>query len=262
MYLNGKPSETLDKLLARIPQLIKGLLDGFELDSAAISLEGVDDLYSHFDRDQIFLIQDGMLHLSKNGQTMASFDEGDLIGILHSFDMPTPILRTDEFVELIPIDRDRFLRHVYSDKKRQHYWSHLLVCQNAILVNFLAEMFRDQVRPAAGFQNIAAGETIIRQGDSADHVYTIISGAADVYVDGQQVGDIGEEEVFGAMAVFTGEPRSATVVARTPCTIMAVPQKDFILLIEAQPQAAVNLIENLARRIITLNQQLIDKNEA
>ena len=43
---------------------------------------------------------------------------------------------------------------------------------------------------------------------------------------------------------------------------MAVPQKDFILLIEAQPQAAVNLIENLARRIITLNQQLIDKTDA
>src|SRR5690606_3746602 len=71
-----------------------------------------------------------------------------------------------------------------------------------------------------------------------------------------------EEEVFGAMAVFTGEPRSATVIARTPCTIMAVPQKDFILQIEAQPQAAVNLIENLDGRIIILNQQLNDKTDA
>ncbi len=262
MYLNGKPTETLDKLLARLTQLTKELLDGFELNASPITLESIDDLYSHFDRDQLFLVQDGVLYLSKNGQNLVSFDEGDLIGILQAFNMPGPVLRTDEFVELIPIDRERFLRHVYSDKRRQHYWSHLLICQNALLVNYLADMFRDQVRPTAGFQNIAAGDTIIRQGDIADHVYTIISGEADVYVDGQKVGDIGEEEVFGAMAVFTGEPRSATVVARTACTIMAVPQKDFILLIEAQPQAAVNLIDNLARRIVTLNQQLIDKYDA
>ena len=260
MYLNGKPSETMDKLLVRLQQLAKGLLEGFELNTPPVSLEGVDDLYELFDKDQMFLVQDGMLHLSKNGQNLVSFDEGDLIGILHSFDMPVPVLRTDEFVELIPIDRDRFLRHVYSDKRRQHYWSHFLVCQNALLVNYLADLFRDQVRPTAGFQNIQPGDVIIQQGDVADHVYTIISGEADVFVDGVKVGDIGEEEVFGAMAVFTGEPRSATVIARTPCTIMAVPQKDFILLIEAQPKAAVNLIENLARRIVTLNQQLIEKN--
>ncbi|MDK2777030.1 MAG: cyclic nucleotide-binding domain-containing protein [Pseudomonadota bacterium] len=261
MYLNSRSSETVDQLASRIPQLVRVLLEDFEIEAAPVQLEGVDDLYEVFDRDQIFLIQDGMIHMSKNGQNMVSFDEGDLIGIHHAFDMPTPILRTDEYVELIPIDRDRFLRHIYSDKRRQHYWSHLLVCQNAMMMNYLADLFKDQVRPTAGFQNVQPGEVIIQQGEPADHVYTIISGEADVFVDGVKVGDIGEEEVFGAMAVFTGEPRSATVIARTPCSVMAVPQKDFVLLIEAQPKAAVNLIENFARRITILNQQLIDKEE-
>lgn len=259
MYLNGKSTETVDKLLPRLQQLTRGLLEGLELNTPPVTLEGVDDLYELFDSDQMFLIQDGMLHLWNNGQNMVSFDEGDLIGTLHSFNMPCPILRTDEYVELIPIDRDRFLRHIYSDKRRQHYWSHFLITQNAMLVNLLAEQFREQVRPTAGFQNLQPGDVIIQQGDVADHVYTIISGEADVFVDGVKVGDIGEEEVFGAMAVFTGEPRSATVTARTPCTIMAVPKQDFVLLIEAQPKAAVNLIENLARHIITLNQQVIEK---
>ncbi len=261
MYLNGKPSESIEQLRNRVGQLVRVLLEDFEIEGTPISLEGVDDLYELFDRDQLFLVQDGMIHLSKNGQNLMSFDEGDLIGIHQSFDMPTPILRTDEYVELIPISRDRFLRHVYSDKRRQHYWSHLLVCLNAMMLNYLADLYKDQVRPTAGFQNMQPGDVIIQQGDPAEHVYTIISGEADVFVDGMKVGDIGEEEVFGAMAVFTGEPRSATVVARTPCSIMAVPQKDFVLLIEAQPKAAVNLIENLARRISILNQQLIDKGE-
>jgi len=261
MYLPGKTSDAVDQLLQRLRQLTTALLDGFDPEQEAITLESVDNLYEIFDKDQLFMVQDGMLHFCKNGQNLASFDEGDIVGISASFGMPAPTLRSDEYVELIPIDRDRFLRHVYSDKRRQHYWSHYLVCQNTLLLDYLSDMVKEQVRPTAGFQNISEGEVIIEQGDSAEHVYTIISGEADVFVDGVKVGEIGEEEVFGAMAVFTKEPRSATVIARTPCTIMAVPQKDFILLIEAQPQAAVNLIENLARRITALNQQVIEKQQ-
>jgi len=260
MYLPGKTSEDVDQLVQRLSQLATTLLDGFELEQQVITLEGVEDLYELFDRDKLFLIQDGMLHFSRNGQTLASFDEGDIVGVAASFDMPAPILRADEYVELIPIDRDRLLRHIYSDKRRQHYWSHFLVCQNAILLDYLGDMVKEQVRPTAGFQNLEPGDVIIRQGDPADLVYTIINGEADVFVDDVKVGEIGEEEVFGAMAVFTKEPRSATVIARTPCTIMAVPQEDFASLIEAQPQAALNLIENLARRISVMNQQLIDEN--
>ena len=98
MFLVGKPSDTIEQLINRISHLVRLLLEGFELSNTPITLEGVDDLYEHFDRDQFFLIQDGMLHLSKNGQNLVSFDEGDLIGIIHSFDLPLPVLRTDEYV--------------------------------------------------------------------------------------------------------------------------------------------------------------------
>lgn len=259
MYLPGKLSDETERLLQRINQLTQALLEGFELDQEVLTLEGVESLYELFDQHQLFLVQDGMLHYSRNGQTLASFDEGDIVGMMASFEMPTPRLRADEYVELIPIDRDRFLRHVYSDKRRQHYWSHYLMCHNAMLLDYLGTMVKEQVRPAAGFQNLEPGDVIIRQGDTADLVYTIIHGEAEVFVDDVKVGEIGDEEVFGAMALFTKEPRSATVIAKTACTIMAVPQEDFATLIEAQPQAALNLIENLARRITAMNQQLIDK---
>ena len=259
MYLPGKPHEDIETLSARMHQLTKGLLDGFPMDQEPLSLEGIDDIYQHFDKDKLFLITDGMLHLTHNGQNLVSFDEGDLIGFAQSFDLPFPVLRADEFVEVQLIDRDALLRHVYSDKRRQHYWSHYLLCQNAMLVNHLAQLTQDHVRPAAGFQNCQPGDVIIKEGDVAEHVYTIISGEAEVFSDGIKVGEVGVDEVFGAMAVFTGEKRSATVQAKTACTIMAVPQADFVHLIEAQPKAAVNLIDNLARRIVTMNQQLIDQ---
>jgi uncharacterized cupin superfamily protein len=259
MYLPGKPHDAIETLSARMQQLTKGLLDGFPMDQEPLSLEGIDDIYQHFDKDKIFLITDGMLHLSHNGENIVSFDEGDLIGFAPAFGLPFPVLRADEFVEIKLIDRDEFLRHVYSDKRRQHYWSHYLLCQNSMLMNHVAHLTHEQARPVAGFQNCQPGDVIIKEGDEAEHVYTIISGEADVFSDGIKVGEIGIDEVFGAMAVFTGEKRSATVQARTPCTIMAVPQADFVHLIEAQPKAAVNLIDNLARRIVIMNQQLIDQ---
>ncbi|MDI7110958.1 cAMP-binding protein, partial [Pseudomonas aeruginosa] len=70
-----------------------------------------------------------------------------------------------------------------------------------------------EVRPATGFRHFAAGEALIRQGDDADHVFIIIEGHAEALVDGQKVGDVQKDEIFGAMAVFTREKRSATVVA-------------------------------------------------
>jgi CRP/FNR family cyclic AMP-dependent transcriptional regulator len=259
MYLPGKPHEAMETLYARMQQLTKGLLEGFPLDQEPLSLENVDDLYQHFDSSQLFLITDGMIHLNHEGQNVVSFDEGDLVGLTRAFDLPSPTYRADEYVELQLIDRDALLRHIYSDKRRQHYWSHFLMCQNSLLLNHLAQVSKSQTQTIAGFQNFHPGDIIIKEGDEAEHVYTIISGEADVFADGVRVGDIGEDEVFGAMAVFTGEKRSATVQARTPCTVMAVPQNDFVQLIEAQPKAAVNLIENLARRIIVMNQQLVEQ---
>jgi CRP/FNR family cyclic AMP-dependent transcriptional regulator len=166
-----------------------------------------------------------MMHLTHEGQTLVSFDEGDLVGITNAFNLPSPTIRADEFVELLLIDRDALLRHIYSDKRRQHYWSQFLVCQNSLLMNQLASVSKEHTQTISGFQNYQPGDMIIKEGD----------------------------EVFGAMAVFTGEKRSATVIARSVCTIMAVPQNKFVNLIEAQPKAAVNLIENLARRITAMN---------
>jgi CRP/FNR family cyclic AMP-dependent transcriptional regulator len=258
MYLTGKPHEAMEAICAYMQPLIKNLLEGFPLDQDPLTLENVDDIYQHFDSNQIFFITDGVMHYSHEGQTLVSFDEGDLVGITHTFNLPGPILGADEFVEFLVIDRDALLRHIYCDKQRQYDWSLFLVCQNSLLMNQLASVSKKQRQTTPGFQNYQPGDVIIKEGDDAEHVYTLISGKIDVIADGIKLGEVGEDEVFGAMAVFTGEKRSATVIARTVCTIVTVPQNEFVNLIEAQPKAAVNLIENLARQITAMNQQIIE----
>lgn len=111
--------------------------------------------------------------------------------------------------------------------------------------------------PNRGFIHYAAGETIITQGEDADLVFTLIEGHADALCDGVKVGEIHQNEIFGALAVFTRQPRIASVVARTECTAMMVNKDDFIQLIYDQPQIAVGLIEEMAAKINELNNQLL-----
>lgn len=259
MYLNGNAIVPgFEQAAPKLQQLTQEMLEGFEFSQEVITFDGVEDLYELFDENTLFLVQDGIINLTNHDVTLASYDEGDLIGIANSFHLPSPSLGTDGYVELQPINRDDFLMHIYADKRRQHCWTHYLVTTNAVMMNKLSTVADCQAKPAAGFLNFAPGQIIIRQGDEADMVYTLITGEANVLVDGTNVGHLTEDDVFGAMAAFTKEKRSASVIADTHCTVMAVPQEDFTVLIEAQPRAAVNLIQDLARRILIMNQQLLE----
>ena len=123
-------------------------------------------------------------------------------------------------------------------------------------IRSLARLKQPEIRPATGFQHFAAGEELIHQGDEADHVFIIIEGHAEAYVDGQRVGDVQKDEIFGAMAVFTREKRSATVIASEPCTVMVIPKEQFLSLMQSNPRIAHSLIESMARRIDLLNKEI------
>lgn len=87
-------------------------------------------------------------------------------------------------------------------------------------------------------------------------MFIIIEGHAEALVDGQKVGDVQKDEIFGAMAVFTREKRSATVVASEPCTVMVIPKEQFLSLMQSNPRIAHSLIESMARRIDLLNKEV------
>ena len=120
----------------------------------------------------------------------------------------------------------------------------------------LARLKQPEIRPATGFQHFAASEELIHQGDDADHVFVIIEGHAEAWVDGQKVGDVQKDEIFGAMAVFTREKRSATVIASEPCTVMVIPKDQFLSLMQSNPRIAHSLIESMARRIDLMNKEV------
>ena len=103
----------------------------------------------------------------------------------------------------------------------------------------------------------APGDIIIREGDTADYVYSLSIGHAEASQSGVKVGEIYAGEVFGALAAFSGIQRNATVTATSNCEVEAVNKDSFITLARRQPDVCVKLINDMARLITDLNDSIL-----
>jgi putative ABC transport system ATP-binding protein len=82
-------------------------------------------------------------------------------------------------------------------------------------------------------RRFVAGDVIIREGDSGDDFFLISDGNVDVIRRDHEVATLGQGDFFGEAALITGEPRNATVVARTDLETYALGKADFRAAIEA-----------------------------
>ncbi|MDQ3803869.1 MAG: mechanosensitive ion channel family protein [Acidobacteriota bacterium] len=95
----------------------------------------------------------------------------------------------------------------------------------------------------------APGETIIRAGDSGSSMFVVHRGSVDVRVDqnGQTrtLKRLREGDFFGEMALFTGEPRTANVVAAEETEVLEIDHEAMRNLFETNP----DLVESLSHTI-------------
>jgi CRP-like cAMP-binding protein len=97
-----------------------------------------------------------------------------------------------------------------------------------------------------------AGDVITRQGAVAHWLYLVISGEADVWYEGPggrtPVGTVTAGQVFGEMGMMTGEPRRATVTARTDVDCYRLDKAGFETVIQARPDIAEAMSRVLGAR--------------
>ena len=106
----------------------------------------------------------------------------------------------------------------------------------------------------------AAGTTLVRQGEPGSDLYLVVQGALDVWVDSAKVHTIGPGGHFGEIALVSGQPRSATVVAREPVRLFRVGRDDFFDLSRRDQSVAVKMLwaftQSLAARVMDLSKQV------
>jgi CPA1 family monovalent cation:H+ antiporter len=93
-------------------------------------------------------------------------------------------------------------------------------------------------------------ERIIHTGERGDAVFFIASGAVEVRLTTHPV-RLGSGEFFGEMALLTGRPRQADVVALTYCRLLVLRQADFERFMASNPEAkaTINRVAQMRRSI-------------
>lgn len=95
------------------------------------------------------------------------------------------------------------------------------------------------------------GTTIIRQGEPGDSFYVIEHGEVDVIDEkagGTRLSILHDNDVFGEMALLTGEPRSATAVAVKDTQVWIILKEQFDRLLQTAPAVATAVAALAAHR--------------
>ena len=257
MYLLGEQPAYADALINRLQHIPVRLLEGLMPCGPSLEFAAVDDLGVLLPGNQLFMLENGLLHGSIDDRALFYLHEGDLIGLRQGTELPRCRFRSDSPLALMPYLRSEFFQHIYADLERSELFLQYMTGQAVLLSDAVVRLKKPEFRSTNGFQRVASGEVLIRQGDEPDQVFVLIDGHAEAFVDGHKVGDIPNDEIFGAMAVFTGEKRNASVITSEASTVMLIPKDQFLSLTQSNPKIAHSLIESMARRIDLLNEQII-----
>jgi CRP-like cAMP-binding protein len=95
---------------------------------------------------------------------------------------------------------------------------------------------------------VPAGQHLADEGEYAYDLFIISDGTAEVIQDGKTVAELGPGEFFGEMGVLEKAPRNATVIAKTPMTLLTLTGWDVKRLDSKSPDAMKQLQEVIEQR--------------
>lgn len=85
-----------------------------------------------------------------------------------------------------------------------------------------------------------AGKVIVREGDPGEALYVIKRGVVGVYTTQQgqrvQLASLGRGACFGEVALLTGRPRTATVIAEEDCKLLCFYRQHIEHVLETHPE--------------------------
>uniref|UniRef100_A0A7S2FKJ3 cGMP-dependent protein kinase n=1 Tax=Octactis speculum TaxID=3111310 RepID=A0A7S2FKJ3_9STRA len=184
------------------------------------------------DGDYFYIVETGLFEVFTPNASAAvcSPGPGDTFGELAILcNAPRAATVTAKENSLVwKIERDQFRNSMAAATNR-----HLNVARDCLkrveLLADLSESARDTAANAASVITYKAGATIITKGDTGSIFYMIAEGTVqcrDLGTEGVTL-DLGVNAYFGERSLVTNDVRSATVVALTDVTLMALAREDF-----------------------------------
>jgi len=119
----------------------------------------------------------------------------------------------------------------------------------------------DDMASVAVPRSYTAGQAVFRSGDPGDTCYVICEGSVRVtrtHSDGRAItlAELRRGDIFGELAMFGGETRSATVEALEDTSAVALLGGDIRRLLRSRPDIAIKMLAGLAARVRTANDRI------
>lgn len=97
---------------------------------------------------------------------------------------------------------------------------------------------------------------IVEEGATGVGFHLILEGEVAVLVGGRKRATLGAGNYFGEMSLLDGGPRSATVKTATPVRTLAITSWAFLPLIDKSPSIAKKMLQEMSRRLRSLERSL------
>jgi CRP-like cAMP-binding protein len=119
----------------------------------------------------------------------------------------------------------------------------------------------ERVASVAVPRSFEPGQVVFREGDDSDTCYVVFEGharALRTHSDGRTItlATFGAGEVFGELAMFDDEKRSATVEAIDAVEAIAILGPDMRRVLREHPEISAKLVTTLGRRLRAANERL------
>lgn len=98
----------------------------------------------------------------------------------------------------------------------------------------------------SALREFKAGDIIFSQGEAGDELFIVKSGTVEIRIGNRVLDTLSEHSIFGEMALIDSAPRSATAVAITDATLVAVSEKQLKPLIS---DFALTIMREMSRRL-------------
>ncbi|MEO7445260.1 MAG: cyclic nucleotide-binding and patatin-like phospholipase domain-containing protein [Ferruginibacter sp.] len=125
-----------------------------------------------------------------------------------------------------------------------------------VLGQLFTELEKDALQTildAGRHVHIKTGEYLFRQGDAQDIMFIVLTGRLRAVLQDEKgthiLGDIGEGEPVGEFAIFTNEPRTASVLAIRKTTLLEINKAEYLHLVSQNPSFASTLTNFLIKRL-------------
>ena len=84
-------------------------------------------------------------------------------------------------------------------------------------------------------QDAPEGQVLVREGASGGSLFVILSGSVAVTRGGRRIGQLGEGDLLGEVAMLAGGPRTASAVVESDARLLVVPASAVHELVEQRP---------------------------